>query len=102
VIRSLSGGHRPFGGNYLCRSNTVAPLRSRRAAYPQLSIELGSGDAIPFGDSSFDVVLSFDVLEHIRDSDRHVAEVRRVLKNWPVPAADSEQVDESIRKCGIA
>jgi 2-polyprenyl-3-methyl-5-hydroxy-6-metoxy-1,4-benzoquinol methylase len=50
-----------------------------RAAHPQLSVEVGSGDAIPFAPASFDVVLSFDVLEHIRDSDRHVAEVKRVL-----------------------
>jgi 2-polyprenyl-3-methyl-5-hydroxy-6-metoxy-1,4-benzoquinol methylase len=50
-----------------------------RAAHPQLSVECGSGDAIPFPPASFDVVLSFDVLEHIRDSDRHIAEVKRVL-----------------------
>jgi SAM-dependent methyltransferase len=38
-----------------------------------------SGTALGFGDGLFDLVLSFDVLEHIADSDAHVAEVRRVL-----------------------
>lgn len=34
---------------------------------------------LPFGDDSFDVVLSFQVFEHVRDTDRYLAEVRRVL-----------------------
>ncbi|MCY3844517.1 MAG: class I SAM-dependent methyltransferase [Acidobacteria bacterium] len=37
------------------------------------------GVALPFR-QSFDVVLSFDVFEHIPDSDRHLREVRRVLR----------------------
>lgn len=39
------------------------------------------GDRLPFDDASFDLVLSFDVFEHIPDSDRHLAEVRRVLRD---------------------
>jgi SAM-dependent methyltransferase len=35
---------------------------------------------LPFADASFDSVLSFDVFEHIRDSDGHLREVSRVLK----------------------
>jgi SAM-dependent methyltransferase len=38
------------------------------------------GDDLPFEVGTFDAVLSFDVFEHIADSDRHVEEVRRVLK----------------------
>lgn len=37
------------------------------------------GAALPFR-RHFDVVLSFDVLEHIPDSDKHLREVRRVLR----------------------
>jgi SAM-dependent methyltransferase len=48
--------------------------------YGQLPIEAITGVALPFQDASFDLVLSFDVLEHIRDSDAHLAEVSRVLK----------------------
>lgn len=39
-----------------------------------------SGDRLGFADATFDVVLSFDVFEHIADSDAHLAEVRRVLR----------------------
>jgi SAM-dependent methyltransferase len=64
-----------------CHGIDVDPdaVRECCAARPHLAVEVGSGDDIPFPPASFDVVLSFDVLEHIRDSPRHVAEVRRVL-----------------------
>src|SRR3989344_2450713 len=39
-----------------------------------------SGDKLKFKDNSFDVVLSFDVLEHILNLEKHVKEVKRVLK----------------------
>jgi cyclopropane fatty-acyl-phospholipid synthase-like methyltransferase len=38
------------------------------------------GVALPFPAGSFDVVLSFDVFEHIAESDAHLDEVRRVLR----------------------
>jgi ubiquinone/menaquinone biosynthesis C-methylase UbiE len=40
----------------------------------------GSGDALPFADASFDVVALFDVIEHIPDERKTLAEVRRVLR----------------------
>lgn len=45
-----------------------------------LPIQLTSGVALPFPDGAFDVVLSFDVFEHIPSTDAHLEEVRRVLK----------------------
>jgi 2-polyprenyl-3-methyl-5-hydroxy-6-metoxy-1,4-benzoquinol methylase len=38
------------------------------------------GDNIPFSNNFFDVVLSFDVIEHIPDSQKHFSEVFRILK----------------------
>jgi SAM-dependent methyltransferase len=49
------------------------------ARYPGLPIQLTKGTALPFGNESFDLVVSFDVLEHIPDTDAHLREVRRVL-----------------------
>lgn len=34
---------------------------------------------LPFGDASFDTVLSFQVFEHVLDTARYLAEIRRVL-----------------------
>lgn len=34
---------------------------------------------LPFADASFDVVLSFQVFEHVRDTARYLSEIRRVL-----------------------
>jgi SAM-dependent methyltransferase len=66
---------------FQCTGIDIDPdaLKDCRIEHPELSVELSSGDAIPFPAASFDVVLSFDVLEHIRDTDRHLAEVKRVL-----------------------
>lgn len=46
-----------------------------------LPLELTDGGALPFADSDFDLVLSFDVFEHIADSDAHLREVTRVLRD---------------------
>lgn len=40
----------------------------------------GSGYELPFADHSFDLVAMFDVIEHIPDDARVLAEVQRVLK----------------------
>jgi SAM-dependent methyltransferase len=45
-----------------------------------LPIQQVHGTALPFADGAFDIVLSFDVFEHIPDSDAHLREVRRVLR----------------------
>lgn len=50
------------------------------SSYPKISSQVASGDSLPFLAASFDAVLSFDVFEHIPDSDAHVREVGRVLK----------------------
>lgn len=52
-----------------------------RRWFGPLPIQRVSGVDLPFPDASFDVVMSFDVFEHIRDSDAHLREVRRVLRD---------------------
>ena len=55
-------------------------IEQARDWYGNIPISRVSGLALPFRDRSFDVVMSFDVFEHIPDSDAHLREVVRVLK----------------------
>lgn len=48
--------------------------------YPEIKAYLSSEDvALPYEDSRFDAVLSCGVLEHVRDPDASLDEIRRVL-----------------------
>ena len=51
-----------------------------RAWYGDLPIAHVTGVALPFPSSAVDVVMSFDVFEHIPDTDAHLDEVARVLR----------------------
>jgi SAM-dependent methyltransferase len=51
-----------------------------RRWFGDLPITHVGGTTLPFPDASFDVVMSFDVFEHIPDSDAHLDEVSRVLR----------------------
>lgn len=54
----------------------------KHASASGLSIdyEVGTGEALPFPDGQFDHVTCCDVLEHVDDVDRVIAEVARVLR----------------------
>ncbi len=48
--------------------------------YGDIHLEVQAAETLPYEDESFDVVLSFDLFEHIARIDRHVSEVGRVLR----------------------
>jgi SAM-dependent methyltransferase len=56
-------------------------IAESRRWFGELPITLISSPELPFAADSFDVVMSFDVFEHIRDSDAHLREVHRVLRD---------------------
>lgn len=47
---------------------------------PGLKFINASCDALPFDDAQFDVVVSFETIEHIKTQDKFLSEIRRVLK----------------------
>jgi SAM-dependent methyltransferase len=57
-----------------------ALIAESRRWFGELPVQAVSGVALPFAAASFDLVVSFDVFEHIRDSDAHLREVVRVLR----------------------
>jgi ubiquinone/menaquinone biosynthesis C-methylase UbiE len=50
-----------------------------RKKYADVDLKVGVAEILEFEDASFDIVLSFDVLEHLKDVDGHLNEVVRVL-----------------------
>jgi len=46
----------------------------------QITYDVGVGEALPYDDASFDIVVCVDVLEHVKDLGKVLAEVFRVLK----------------------
>src|SRR5262245_34826601 len=60
---------------------TVTHARERYAAHSNIRFETGSVAALPFSDASFDVVVSFETIEHVSADDqvRMLNEFSRVL-----------------------
>ncbi len=58
----------------------TARERFRRKIVPEVFVYM-SGDELKFPAESFDYVVSFDLIEHIPDTKKHLEEVKRVLKN---------------------
>jgi ubiquinone/menaquinone biosynthesis C-methylase UbiE len=54
-----------------------ARVHFQRANLDFLAID--PAERLPFGDASFDVVLSFQVFEHVSDTSHYLKEIRRVL-----------------------
>ena len=46
----------------------------------RINYKKGTGEAIPYPDNSWDIVFCCDVLEHVRDVPKVIAEISRVLK----------------------
>ncbi|MHC4166247.1 MAG: class I SAM-dependent methyltransferase [Planctomycetota bacterium] len=48
--------------------------------YGDIRLMVQPAEELDFEDSVFDAVLSFDLFEHVKTIDRHISEVRRVLR----------------------
>jgi SAM-dependent methyltransferase len=56
-------------------------VEAARATYtqPNLTFETAPAQALPFDDASFDLVVAYEVIEHLDDWEKLLAEARRVL-----------------------
>jgi SAM-dependent methyltransferase len=63
------------------RAGSPGPTTVRLERYPEIEAHVSPDPvALPFGDGSFDAVLSCGVLEHVRDPDASLDEIHRVLR----------------------
>lgn len=47
--------------------------------YPNVDLRVAAAEKLDFEDGAFDIVMSFDVIEHLKEVDEHIQEVSRVL-----------------------
>ena len=55
-------------------------IAEARRWFGELPVQAVAGTVLPFPDATFDIVISFDVFEHIKDSAAPLREVHRVLR----------------------
>lgn len=58
----------------------LAVARERCAGLPNIGLHEGEATALPFGDASFDAVVSVQVLEYVGEVEAALAEIHRVLR----------------------
>ncbi len=59
---------------------SIEAIEYGRKKYDNINLEVQPAETLPYEDESFEIVLSFDLFEHIAEIDRHISEVRRVLR----------------------
>jgi len=64
---------------------------------PNLEFVVGDLLALELADASFDVVCSFETIEHVEDVERYLAEISRVLRADGIFAVSTPRVDATTR-----
>lgn len=83
LIFCLKKGYDAFGIDISWEKAKFHTLRVQRRNYPKFWIErfiLSRGENLPFKSESFDLVYSNQVIEHVKDPEKCISEIFRVLK----------------------
>ena len=83
LIFCLKKGYDAFGVDISWEKAKFHTLRVQRKNYPKFWIErfiLSWGENLPFKSESFDLVYSNQVIEHVKDPEKCISEIFRVLK----------------------
>ena len=75
VSRLSSQGYEVVGTDISCEA-----IEYGQKKYAGIRLEVQPAEALPYEDGAFDVVLSFDLFEHVAATDAHLSEVRRLLR----------------------
>jgi 2-polyprenyl-3-methyl-5-hydroxy-6-metoxy-1,4-benzoquinol methylase len=77
---SMTGHLKALGVDILGIDMNERYIKNAKSRFGKENFKLMRGEDLKLMDDSFDIVLSFDLLEHIPDISKHLKEVRRVLK----------------------
>lgn len=70
----------PKAGTYTAIDKIAAVVERLKTNFPDYSFDSGTIPPLPYDDNQFDVVVSFQVIEHIQKDELYLAEIFRVLK----------------------
>jgi 2-polyprenyl-3-methyl-5-hydroxy-6-metoxy-1,4-benzoquinol methylase len=76
IVSELTGQGYDITGIDISREAIAYGLKK----YGNIKLMAQAAEKLQFADETFDIVLSFDLFEHIVQVDKHVSEVRRVLR----------------------
>lgn len=79
LVSSEVYGIEPAPGSYKALIPCIESFKKCNSNYDYTSIQCG-GEELPFQDNSIDFIYSFEVLEHVRDPQKMLREIYRVLK----------------------
>lgn len=71
----------PKSSNFLGLDKIEAVIQNLRSKYPEYQFESSVFPPIKLPDQSFDTIVSFQVIEHIKDDHLFLQEIYRLLKN---------------------
>jgi 2-polyprenyl-3-methyl-5-hydroxy-6-metoxy-1,4-benzoquinol methylase len=75
-------GGRPVVGIDLEDPKLEAEWAGRRRANLSFAVSPAASGGLPFGDDGFDLAAAIEVLEHVPDPERTLAEMARVARRW--------------------
>jgi SAM-dependent methyltransferase len=78
AILAAAGARRVVGVDV--SKDAIEYARSSTAPAPVSEFSLGSIHELPFEDSTFDLAVCFEVIEHVDDQDLAISELRRILR----------------------
>jgi SAM-dependent methyltransferase len=78
----VNGNPRSIVGLEISRQRVAVAAESvrRMTGDARVSFAVGLGEGLPFAENTFDIIISYDVFEHVRDLPLVVAECHRVLR----------------------
>ena len=76
----------------------AAAVRHAGISGLQIDYRVGAGEELPLADSSVDIVVCVDVLEHVVSVDRVLAEIKRVHPPWEACSCSTPSIETGSRR----